>query len=165
MNIKEIMNSEKFVNFRTKLKELYEIAGFRGGRGGKATNPKLKTVFIFSDNDAVEESFLEDIQNMLNGGIVPNIFNQEELSGLRDDMKSAYKLAGQTNENPTVMNDWFFNRVKDHMHLSVCMSPVGEKFKDYTRNYPALINNTTIDWFMKWPEEALFEVARQQGAL
>jgi dynein heavy chain len=25
--------------------------------------------------------------------------------------------------------------------------------------YPALINNTTIDWFMPWPEDALTEVA------
>ena len=26
--------------------------------------------------------------------------------------------------------------------------------------YPALINNTTIDWFMGWPEDALYEVAQ-----
>jgi dynein heavy chain len=57
------------------------------------------------------------------------------------------------------MNEWFFDRVKDNLHLSICMSPVGDKFKDYTRNFPALINNTTIDWFMAWPEEALIEVA------
>jgi dynein heavy chain len=39
------------------------------------------------------------------------------------------------------------------------MSPVGESFRNYCRQYPALINNTTIDWFMPWPEEALIEVA------
>jgi dynein heavy chain len=39
------------------------------------------------------------------------------------------------------------------------MSPIGEKFRNYTRMYPALINNTTIDWFMPWPLEALTEVA------
>ena len=57
------------------------------------------------------------------------------------------------------MNEWFFNRVKDNMHLSICMSPIGEKFRNYTRNFPALINSTAIDWFMAWPEEALIEVA------
>lgn len=25
--------------------------------------------------------------------------------------------------------------------------------------YPALINNTTINWFMRWPDDALTEVA------
>ena len=45
------------------------------------------------------------------------------------------------------------------MHCSICVSPVGEKFRNYARMYPALINNTTIDWFMAWPFEALIEVA------
>lgn len=27
--------------------------------------------------------------------------------------------------------------------------------------YPALINNMTIDWFMKWPDDALTEVANK----
>ena len=64
-------------------------------------------------------------------------------------------------ETPDVMNEWFYNRIKDNMHLSICMSPIGERFRNYTRNYPALINNTAIDWFMAWPEEALIEVAKK----
>jgi len=59
------------------------------------------------------------------------------------------------------MNEWFFNRIKDNMHLSICMSPIGERFREYTRNFPSLINNTAIDWFMAWPEEALIEVAEK----
>ncbi len=27
--------------------------------------------------------------------------------------------------------------------------------------YPGLVNNTTIVWFMSWPEEALLEVAQR----
>lgn len=41
------------------------------------------------------------------------------------------------------------------------MSPVGESFKNYCRMFPALINNTTINWFMRWPEDALAEVAEK----
>jgi dynein heavy chain len=40
--------------FREKLKEMYEWAGFKG-------KDKLKTTFIFADNDVVDEAFLEDI--------------------------------------------------------------------------------------------------------
>lgn len=47
------------------------------------------------------------------------------------------------------------------MHLSICFSPIGQAFKDYCKQYPALINNTTIDWFLPWPEEALYEVAKK----
>jgi len=39
------------------------------------------------------------------------------------------------------------------------MSPIGQAFRDYCRQYPALINNTTINWFMRWPDDALTEVA------
>lgn len=144
--------------FRTKLKELYELAAFNGARNPAAV--KLKTVFIFSDNDVIEESFLEDIQNMLNGGIVPNIYPADELQRVRDEMKSILKKQ-LTIDNPDQLNEFFFNRVKDNMHLSICMSPIGKRFRNYTRNYPALINNTAIDWFMAWPEEALIEVAQK----
>jgi dynein heavy chain len=103
---------------------------------------------------------------MLNGGIVPNIFSNEDLFNIRDDGK--FKRAftkdqkdGKTAEQstPEALTEWLYTRIKDNMHLSICMSPIGERFRLFTRNYPALINNTTIDWFMPWPEQALTEVA------
>jgi len=139
--------------FRKRLMEMYEKTVY-----GKQMR---KTVFIFSDNDVVLEVFLEDIQNMLNSGVVPNMYSPDDLARVRDEMRKEYKRAGQTNESADAMNDFFFGRVKDNMHLSICMSPVGETFRNYCRMYPALINNTTIDWFMGWPEEALIEVANK----
>jgi dynein heavy chain len=41
----------------------------------------------------------------------------------------------------------------------LCFSPVGDKFRIRARNFPALINNTVIDWFQPWPHEALLSVA------
>ena len=162
----EIKKDFSLKDFRLKLMDLYELAAYRGFRAGKGGSEKLKTVFIFSDNDVVDETFLEDIQNMLNAGIVPNIYPADELARVHDEMKNCYKLYCQRNgvpfnETPEVMTQWFYDRIKDHMHLSICMSPIGERFRSYTRNFPALINNTAIDWFMAWPEEALIEVARK----
>ena len=39
------------------------------------------------------------------------------------------------------------------------MSPVGEAFRRRLRMFPALVNCTTIDWFLAWPEEALRSTA------
>ena len=36
------------------------------------------TVFIFSDNQVVEEVFLEDINNILSSGEIPSLYNDEE---------------------------------------------------------------------------------------
>lgn len=41
----------------------------------------------------------------------------------------------------------------------LCFSPVGQKFRDRARKFPALFNECTIDWFLPWPEEALVSVA------
>ena len=60
---------------------MYKVAAYQKDLAGK------RTVFIFSDNDVVDEAFLEDIQNMLNGGIVPNIFSNDDLMKIRDDGK------------------------------------------------------------------------------
>lgn len=36
------------------------------------------TVFLFSDTQIVDESFLEDINNILSSGEVPNLYKQDE---------------------------------------------------------------------------------------
>lgn len=43
----------------------------------------------------------------------------------------------------------------------LCMSKTGDSLRNYTRMYPGLVNNTTIIWYMPWPEEALLEVANK----
>jgi len=39
------------------------------------------------------------------------------------------------------------------------MSPAGEVFRSRLRMFPALVNCTTIDWFLSWPEKALLHVS------
>lgn len=134
------------------MKELFEFAGFRG-------KSRKNSCFLFSDNDIIKESFLEDVNNILSSGIVPGIFNGEELQKIREDIRKDFKAAGNTVETNDALHDFFYNRVRDNLHVSICMSPIGADFRNYCRQYPALINNTTIDWFMRWPEDALIEVA------
>ena len=85
---------------------------------------------------------------MLNAGVVPNLYTGEELAKLRDEFRRPFKKAGNALETPEAMNEFFFTNIKDNLHVTICMSPLGKSFKEYTRLYPALINNTTIDWFM-----------------
>lgn len=39
------------------------------------------------------------------------------------------------------------------------MSPSGDALRTRCRNYPGLINNTTVDWMFPWPQQALMAVA------
>jgi len=43
-------------------------------------------VFLFSDTQIVKESFLEDINNLLNSGEVPNLFPPEEKVMICDEV-------------------------------------------------------------------------------
>ncbi len=134
------------------MKTMYEMSAYKGKN-------KLKSVFIFSDNDVVHESFLEDVNNQLSSGSVPNLYAADELAKVREEARKPYKQAGGTLDTPDAIQEFFFNRVKDNLHIAICMSPIGQAFRDYCRMYPALINNTTINWFMRWPDDALTEVA------
>jgi dynein heavy chain len=41
----------------------------------------------------------------------------------------------------------------------MCFSPAGDQLKDRCRNFPGLVSNSTIDYFLQWPEAALIDVA------
>lgn len=43
----------------------------------------------------------------------------------------------------------------------ICMSKTGDTLRNYCRMYPGLVNNTTMIWFLSWPEDALIEVANR----
>ena len=131
---------------------MYETSAYKGKN-------KLKSVFIFSDNDVVHESFLEDVNNQLSAGVVPNLYLADELAKIREECRKPYKQSGGTLDTPDAIQEFFFNRVKDNLHIAICMSPIGQAFRDYCRMFPALINNTTLNWFMRWPDDALTEVA------
>lgn len=115
----EVFKGFNLKNFRDSLKTFYELAAYRG-------KPQLKTVFVFSDNEIIQETFLEDIQNMLNGGVVPNLYNSDELNKIRDEIRRPFKKAGNTIETPEALSEFFFNNIKDNLHLSICMSPIGQ---------------------------------------
>lgn len=53
----------------TDIKKLYRLTGVEN----------KPTVFLFNDTQIVDESFLEDINNILSSGEVPNLYKADEL--------------------------------------------------------------------------------------
>ncbi len=53
----------------------------------------------------------------------------------------------------------FVLQCRNNLHVVLAMSPVGETLRTRCRNFPGLVNNTVIDWFEPWPEQALHSVA------
>lgn len=117
------------------------------------------TVFLFTDTQIVQEEFLEDINNILNSGDVPNLFEADEYEKVMTACRPDAKKTGIDEGNRDGIYQFFIKRVRQNLHLSLCMSPVGDAFRRRCRMFPSLVNCCTIDWFMEWPEEALLSVA------
>jgi len=54
----------------------------------------------------------------LSSGLVPNLYSNDDIARVRDEMKSSYKLAGNTEEIPELMNKFFYDRVINNVHLA-----------------------------------------------
>ena len=116
-------------------------------------------VFLFTDTQIVKESFLEDINNILNTGEVPNLLDDNDVGLIVNDMRPIAQANG-TPQTKVAMFAIYISRVRANLHFSLCMSPLGEAFRTRLRNFPSLVNNCTIDYFAPWPEEALRSVAK-----
>ncbi|XP_016078231.1 PREDICTED: dynein heavy chain 3, axonemal [Miniopterus natalensis] len=120
------------------------------------------TVFLFADNQIKDESFVEDINMLLNTGDVPNIFPADEKADLVEKMQTAARTAGEKIEvTPLSMYNYFIERGTDKVCFSLAMSPIGDAFRNRLRMFPSLINCCTIDWFQSWPTDALELVANK----
>ncbi|XP_069502374.1 dynein axonemal heavy chain 2 [Ambystoma mexicanum] len=136
--------------FREDIKKLYRQTGIEG----------KPTVFLFTDTQIVDEAFVEDINNILSSGEVPNLYKADEFEEIQVALGD---LAKKNNipETPDSIFNFLIERVRDNLHIVLCMSPVGDPFRNRIRQYPSLVNCATIDWFSEWPQDALLEVAEK----
>uniref|UniRef100_A0A803YPJ9 Dynein axonemal heavy chain 12 n=1 Tax=Meleagris gallopavo TaxID=9103 RepID=A0A803YPJ9_MELGA len=122
----------------------------------------LKTVFIITDAQIKEESFLEDIDSLLNTGEVPNLFAADEKQEIIEGIRAVAQAGSKHEElSPLALFAFFVNCCKENLHIVVAFSPIGDAFRNRLRQFPSLINCCTIDWFQPWPEDALERVANK----
>ncbi|XP_043247781.1 dynein axonemal heavy chain 8 [Colletes gigas] len=131
------------------LRKLYRTSG-TGSKGH---------TFIFTDNEIKEEGFLEYINNILSVGEVANLFPADELDDILTTVTPLMKIDDPRRPpTPDNLYDYFISRARNHLHVVLCFSPVGEKFRSRALKFPGLISGCTINWFWRWPRDALYAV-------
>ncbi|KAL8592235.1 hypothetical protein ACOMHN_030910 [Nucella lapillus] len=122
------------------------------------------TSFLITDTQIKEESFLEDIDSLLNTGEVPNLFASDEKAEIMEMVRPLAQLAaGDKNKDLTLLQlfAFFVSRCRANLHIMIAFSPIGDAFRNRLRQFPSLINCCTIDWFQPWPDDALERVAHK----
>ena len=72
-----------------------------------------------------------------------------------NDVREATKV----NDSDDGIYKLFIDRVRDRLHIILCMSPVGDALRVRCRKFPSLVDCCTLDWFSAWPREALLSVS------
>ncbi|KAB1264271.1 Dynein heavy chain 1; axonemal [Camelus dromedarius] len=129
----------------------------------KAGLHSLPITFLFSDTQIKNESFLEDINNVLNSGDIPNLYTLDEQDQIVNTMRPYIQEQGLQPTKANLMAA-YTRHIRSNIHVVLCMrprspSPIGEAFRARLRQFPSLVNCCTIDWFNEWPAEALESVA------
>lgn len=145
----EISKVYGMAEWHDDLRRMLKLAGVSG----------KSTVFLFADTQVVNEGFVEDINNILNTGEVPNLFNTEDQTEIVEAVRPvSEKLGLELNTQAEVMQ-FFVKRCRQNLHVVLAFSPVGDSFRDRLRRFPSLVNCCAIDWFTEWPKDALVSVA------
>ncbi|PNH03664.1 Dynein heavy chain 7, axonemal [Tetrabaena socialis] len=145
----EISKSYSAAEWREDLKRFVRIAG----------GDNKPVVFLFSDTQIKAESFVEDVNNLLNSGEVPNMFPYDERAAVLEQCRTSSKKEGLALETAVELWSYFVDKTRENLHIVLAMSPIGDAFRERLRQFPSLVNCCTIDWFTAWPNDALEAVA------
>ena len=145
-----ISSSYGVAELKADIASMYQRAGQKGE----------SLVFLLTDTQITDDKFLVLVNDLLASGDIPDLFPPDDKENIINSMRNEVKASGiiDTNDN---CYDYFLSKVKEQLHMVLCFSPVGESFRVRARRFPALINNTVIDWFHPWPEDALQSVSQR----
>merc|ERR1719191_2100063 len=121
-----------------------------------------ETVFLFNDSQIKDEGFVEDINNLLNTGEIPNLFPPDERVQIAEMVRAAARQEGKAPDGtPMQLFGYFVERCQNLLAIALGFSPIGDAWRARLRQFPSLVNCCTIDWFTEWPADALQNVAQK----
>jgi dynein heavy chain len=151
----------EYTTYQIQITKNYDQAQFKANMKSlfdNITSRNTTYTFVFSDNEILDEGIIEDVNNILGLGEIPNLYvkreGKDEFKDIRDRLRD--KTKRETDEK---IYDNFLSLIQQNLHIVFCMSQSGPNLRNLGRQYPGLINNTTQIWFNDWPKEALIQVA------
>nr|CAH8868664.1 unnamed protein product [Trichobilharzia regenti] len=136
--------------FQITLRKGYAITDLKADLASLYLKAGLKnngTVFLLTDSQVAEEKFLVLINDLLASGDIPELLPDDEVENVINGMRGEVKSQGiqDTRENCW---SYFIDKVRRLLKVVLCFSPVGSTLRVRARKFPAIVNCTSIDWFL-----------------
>ncbi|KAB0366479.1 hypothetical protein FD754_010635 [Muntiacus muntjak] len=147
--------------FQITLKKGYGIPDLKldlGAQYIKSAVKNVPSVFLMTDSQVAEEQFLVLINDLLASGEIPGLFTDDEVENIISSMRPQVKSLGLADTREACWK-FFIDKVRRHLKVILCFSPVGSILRVRARKFPAVVNCTAINWFHEWPEDALVSVS------
>ncbi|XP_077659064.1 dynein axonemal heavy chain 14 [Urocitellus parryii] len=137
-----------YTEFKEVLKKVFLQTGLEGNA----------TVLMVSNLSLEHKLLLEDLSYTVSSGKIPNLFENEELDSIAMRIRSLAEQSGYVDDRQSLLA-FFQKRIYKYLHIFIIMNPAGPNLRQNCRAYPSMISSCTMDWYHKWPEEALLLVA------
>ncbi|XP_055614548.1 dynein beta chain, ciliary, partial [Uranotaenia lowii] len=118
----------------------------------------VPSMFLMTDAQVAEESFLVLINDLLASGEIPELFPEDEIDNIVNALRNEVKQLGILDSKENCWK-YFIEKVRKSLKIVLCFSPVGSTLRVRARKFPALVNCTAINWFHEWPRSALESVS------
>jgi dynein heavy chain len=85
-----------------------------------------------TDTEIMYESFLEDVNSIINTGEITNLYQKEDFDRMIEsvgEVLDSRHLSANRDSAYTV----FISRVRDNFHVVLCFSPVGDSLRNRCR--------------------------------
>lgn len=152
------------VQFQITLTKQYNKNTFIEDLAGlyrSAGHLRKPTTFLFTESEIKDEVFLESINSVLMTGEIPGLFAKDEIMAITADLRNSFvKERPGMEDSQDNLKQYFIDKVRDNLHLFICMSPMNAKFPVRARKFPGLVSCPTIDWFLPWPADALVALSK-----
>ncbi|KAF8783159.1 Dynein heavy chain 2 like protein [Argiope bruennichi] len=107
-----------------------------------------KIVFLLSDDQIIDDIFLHFLSDILTVSVPFDVFTSHELKSMCSE------ISGSSGSHRD-----FVQNIQQNLHIILCVNYSSPLYRTCFLKYPALYKNCTIDWFNKWPQEALETIA------
>ncbi|XP_042781926.1 dynein axonemal heavy chain 14 isoform X4 [Panthera leo] len=141
-------HSQAHAEFKEALKRGVIQAGLEGS----------PTALIVANINLKQESFLEDLDSVLNSQKTLGLFEDDELGSIALRIRSFAEPSGSVDDRQSLLA-LFQKRIHKNLHVFVTVSPTGPSFRQQCRLRPSVVTACTVDWYGEWPADALLAVA------